>query len=636
MLAVLVPCLAIILLDFRTEMETTANAWVGVLGYGRSEHWFALPVYQNYVNFGSALPIVSHITLTPFAVLGEWFSVQYVQQFALTIGLVLAVGYVSNSPFLRTTSGHSKFVFALLFFLPTGYYFWANDWTEHALSSYGLVVGILTFYELARSQSVSFKRTLFGLWFAAYTVMAGHLSYVGVALIAMSTFLAGFLWLSTFRQRLLSSKVVLPSFLLVLLVGLSWSFSLQFLARHGVTTSSRQFSVFDEPLDLFSFGLLSLGQDLIGLNFLGIIPNLFASRNPTLIWPSFLVYPTIVIWRRKRDSSFKIPPAILILACQIIFLSGLMLLADAHNYPFRPGADYQFRDALLPLVFLLSVEVDRLRISPNGLETHRLGGLPEKPPSPHFFTAGVFFLATAVLVGSMWIDELNRKHDFAALADPGGCSELGVGTLVWFSEPIWRGEQPSNPLLPDDCSLLHLVENGQFSAGGWLKMRQTSSDGSDWFELENKVKAISSDPRWNPQGSTSVVARRVETAVPNPENNGHAFEVSDSAMAFGYERCDAPKCVLRLSGAVPADGAIAWNYDPHLTIPSGAGFTTTDLGTLALSAGVPAGTTVTYRTPPWQRISVLAAWALFFFPLVAMPLKSSDSRRVRSQRNVDL
>jgi hypothetical protein len=121
------PAFFFVFWDFRSEIETTANSWIGVVGYERTTRWLLIPVYQNFVNFGSPLPLMSHISSSPLALVGAVLPLQLAQSLSVAVALFALGVTFTTSPLGAEFRGPLTALLALVITLPTAHYFFVND-----------------------------------------------------------------------------------------------------------------------------------------------------------------------------------------------------------------------------------------------------------------------------------------------------------------------------------------------------------------------------------------------------------------------------------------------------------------------------------------------------------------------------
>lgn len=625
------PSLLLVALDLRSEIETTVISWLGVAGYTRSLRWALLPVYQNFINLGSSLPLMSHITVSPIAVLGALLPVQIVQQLVLTTALIATSAIIATSTLSAEIRPVSMTPLSALLLLPTAHYFTVNDWSDNALTSYGTIILLLMMVELNLCESTDRLRPHVLLWIGALHLSIGHFGHLGVPIYALV--FTGILSCSNriFRLNIRRHFFWFHLWLAALLCGLIWLPSAKYLAQNRVISNPRPLSLPSQVKDFFWMGAHPFLEELFHMSPRNALVQTVTHRGFFAVFP-LLVISVITAFRSRQKSGDEPKPYRLQVA---LLASASCLLAltfgtGSSRYPLRPSSDYQFRDAILPLLaFTICLAPSRKKRLT--AEFERCGSTQVQEASNRLEHWGRLLLLACCPLGTAIA--LNFAHSGVS-SDGGievaGCADAGELATIWVDYPVWRGEQPASPYHPKDCSLLQMIEDNQFSLSGWLKMRQTPSDGDPSFELENRTETLDLvqyssiyNPEFVPLSSSDLV-------ITYPEPPPLLDTIASRQQAPAYERCDDQSCVISLLRTLKIDESILWNADPNLRWAGEAGLAGMKGGLVTTAADLRTSTKLLYRVPSLQKLSILAAWSLWLgIPIVTIIRVSAASRSRR-------
>jgi hypothetical protein len=586
--------------DLRKEVETSITSWLGVLGYDRTVRWAGVPVYQNFVNLGSQLPLMSHISSSPLASLGSLVPVQIAQQLLLAAVLIGAAWAVASSPALQTLSLRQCLPLSTIFLVPTSHYFLANDWSELAIATVGATPLFMLLVELNLGFKRTAKQTGLLLWLAFSCLSIDHFGHIGALSYPLLVLILTSIQHDDFR-RIISGRVLISTAVLSLLVVAYWFHDVKFLSQNGVTANPRSESLGSQVAGFLSAGFGSSVESIMLGQLKESVIFLASTRTLFLIWPIFVVLAAL---RFSHNGSRKLCPLqkswLIRVAGTVLAISSLALFAGRHAYPFRPSADYQFRDALLPLLMLTYFSVlpasgnNSLSTDPNLNSSKNRRN--ERATQQHPLGLAMFtVIATCFLI----IAAPYRKG--AATETAPNCGSLGKGATIFAADSSWRGQQPDDPNLPAQCSLFQVIRDDQFSINGWLKMRQTPSDGQAKFELENKVADVA--PALLELMPIDAIVQNGTLALAN-RPDGVRIDSSDSVRQ--YQRCQTGQCVMKIE---PSEGVLIWNFDPNLRIDSedSLNFGRTSVWPTLNTEGP---VLLAYQVPLTQKIAISAGWSL--------------------------
>lgn len=601
------PAISFILLAPRIENETTTNAWVGVLGYSRAATWLGLPVYQNFLNFGSALPLMSSVSLSPLTPLGGLFPVQVVQIILLTVSTLLGAHVMLRTAFIQRHVSFQKTTVATILLYPLVHYFFANDWTEYVPGAHGFAILTCVLLGLSEDPVRSDISTASALWVGASLLTLTHLGYVGALLFPL-------LLLSAIMGLKVTSRIVRRSrtlrrtivTLLVLVAGV-WSSQILHLLGLGVTNNARPRSLRRLATELYTFGVSESFRQFEGIEPLNVIRHLPYNRSLFLLWPAILVIFWVKVLRHQ-NVRYAVIEEIFFRRITLAILMMALFAVSGNNvsYPLRPSDDYLYRDAIVILMALMlgvAFKPKSWRGAKQGesriLVAHYYRGRTATVMNLLFLTAG--FIIGQIL--PLWSG--GAETSAGSLT----CSELPRYEVVWVSGATWEGTQPDNFFDPTECSLFQMVESDLYSVGAFLKIRQTSSDGEIRVDLQNRVGEA--DLRLVPPGSIDRLWLERSTGL---ELFRSEKELGGSTSRYfaTVKRCHSSSCVLKIS-EIEADrnNEILWNYDPNLVAVPETELLKTSDGYIQVGAATQNGLQIRYRPPIEQKVSILAAWTLF-------------------------
>jgi len=615
------PALFFAFWDFRSEIETTANSWIGVIGYERTTRWLLIPVYQNFVNFGSPLPLMSHISSSPLALVGAVLPLQLAQSLSVVVALfALGVTFIT-SPLSTAFRGPLATLLALVITLPTAHYFFVNDWSDEVLATCGLYILILVLTEFMCLERAMDFRQAFALWVGVALISLTHLGYLGAPIISLVLLSLIGMTLRVLRGHLTNKFLLILMLSLVTAIVGYLLFDIRYLWENGVPSNPRPRSVRSYVKEALTLGVLPSIQSLRSGDLLDATYLLAERRTLFFLWPAMIIPATARLVRLRRSGPLdQHHRAATVLLVTCLVLAALGSLAGSSSYPLRPSADYMFRDAILPMAVIALA-----------LTRHR-GSRDEAMTNSRRSRAGV--KAVSVTVALIGAPALLWTLATASLADERDSSEansvchsLGEEATIWVEAPIWYGEQPDNPLIQNDCSLFQMIEDGQYSVAGQLRMRQTSSDGDPAFELVNRT--VEAHPELLTPLLNAHIVRADRSLLSLPELPPEDLAGVGAAR---YSRCPAGACVLTLERSSSSSVRLTWNHDANLRSSGAANLEDSGDGYLLITGMTDNGVTITYSPPPLQKVSVMSAWVLFAaIPagLGAVWLARRNSSRVR-------
>jgi len=618
-LILVAPSLSLVVIDFRTEVETSVTAWLGVLGYGRTVKWAGVPVYQNFVNLGSQIPLMSHISSSPFASLGGLVPVQTAQQLLLATVLIISASALITSPALKTLSLPQYIPLSAVFLVPTSHYFLANDWSELAIATIGTVPLLMLVIELNLGFRRTTKSILFFIWFGFVCLSVDHFGHFGALTIPLFAVALASIRNKHFRQAI-DRHVLGGVAILSLLLLAYWFHDLRFLAQNGVQSNPRPMSLGGHFTNFASAGIGPSVTSIIHGEPLQSVLLLASSRSFFFIWPISFAFLLFGVARKQCWTLHPLSKCWLTsVTGVIVVISGLVLLSGTSTYPFRPSADYQFRDGLLALTTLTYFSA-RTAFAGSAKPSYTRSTRPldangRRTSKQHQATVAT----VTVIAASLMIFAVPRMKGTAISSGP-SCGSLGKGTTIWVDYPAWRGEQPQNPAQPTQCSLFQMIRDDQFSIGGWLKMRQTASDGSTEFELENRIEDL--NPAFAERLPIDALVRdgALERRSPRADHSVRP-----------YKRCLDQSCVIEMEPTLGSAQILMWNFDPNLRSDSNLAMDQ------EVSDGWPAfsdksAATLIYRAPLSQKVAVSAGWLLHVGGSLWMliTIVHAKSRRFRS------
>ena len=611
------PVLCFMTLAPRTENETSINAWIGVLGYSRSTTWLGLPVYQNFLNFGSALPLMSNISLSPLSILGTYLPVQHVQICMLALSTLLCANALLKESFLQHHIRYLKTTISCILGYPFLHYLYANDWTEFVLGTHGFTVLCCTLLGLLSKSSEPTKTPWGALWLGGCLVSLTHLGYAGAVIFPLILVCLSMGVGSVIQALKRTSRLALTLLSLSMLIGGLWLGQLVHLFNLGVINNARPTSARHLLDELLTFGLSASVREFETAGFFQVVRHLPYNRSLFLVWPALLAILWLLL-QGKTKTEFSAADRALFrrLTIAIILIFLLASLGNFLSYPLRPSYDYLYRDSIVVLFFLMAgVASGTLTTKPLG----RLEGRPRlfpQPPNGTTTVIALLFILTGVSVGQVLPILVIERSQHGNL----GCSEVSRLETIWVGEDFWNGTQPRNPFRPADCSLYQLILAEQYSVGAWLKIRQTSSDGASGIEIENFVEDANLEHL--PKGSIDDVWLEVDGKLEkfeletNPEDRNLIYFAK-------VERCVKAECVFKVSG-LDADrkASILWNYDPGLYSVPKAALTRSADGYIELSGHREGDLEIRYAPRVEQKISVVSAWTLFTLVPLARLLRN--------------
>jgi len=614
MIYITAPSLIVLALDLRTEIETTVTTWLGVAGYERTITWARIPVYQNFINFGSPIPIMANIANTPLAILGMLLPVQLVQQTFVFVSFIWASYFTATSGALRSISLTRLTPISALHFLATAHYTYSNDWSELILSSIGLYILILLFIETNLNLNVAPTRQATMLWLGASLASLDHFGHAGVTVITMTILFVGSLRHALFRNWAKRVSTILYLSLLAVLITLIWFPSLNILLQNSVDSNPRPRPALSSLLDLASLGLSTQMEALLGSEIRDF-PNILSANRAIFfgVLPLFILAFRGLLASRKRprDDPFRLVHESLFMTS--VVLAMLAIFAGSVGYPLRPSQDYFFRDAILPLLIFGIIITDANQMV--------LQDEPRSSDSRKRF--GLSILALAVGFAALSLSSITAKRHGWFVSEsqadeviPGNCEALGAGTTIWSeyspelsgrgNSTLWRRNQPINPFRPSDCTILQMIRSDQNSIAGWLKIHQTSSDGKAFFELDNITVSLTPGLLDNFDDVYVYDGRSLQI---------ESLATSDESDDIDYVRCPNEACVLRILNTEDG-GQLVWNYNENLLFSGRGLFEQSDDGFFQFKGPSGQSGIILYQTPLSQKFGALASWALW----VGVPL----------------
>ena len=594
------PALFFAFWDFRSEIETTANSWIGVIGYERTTRWLGIPVYQNFVNFGSPLPLMSHIASSPLALVGAVLPLQLAQSLSVVVALFALGVTLITSPLSTAFRGPLAALLALVITLPTAHYFFVNDWSDEVLATCGLYILILVLTEFMCLERTMDFRQAFALWVGVALISLTHLGYLGAPIISLVLLSLIGMTLRVLRGHLKNKFLLILMLSLVAAIVGYLLFDIRYLWENGVSSNPRPRSVRSYVKEALTLGVLPSIESLRSGDLLDAAYLLAERRTLFFLWPAMIIPAGARLVRFRRsgplDQHHRVA-AVLVVTC--LTLAALGSLAGTSSYPLRPSADYMFRDAILPMAVLALALTRRRSTSDEAMTNSRRSRAGVKAVSVTVALIGapalLWTLATASLA-----DEKDSSEATAV------CHSLGEEATIWVEAPIWYGEQPDNPLIQNDCSLFQMIEDGQYSVAGQLRMRQTSSDEDPAFELVNRTFEAHPDLLTPLLNAHIVRADRSLLTLPELPS----AELAEAGAAR-YSRCLAGECVLTVDRTSSSPTRLIWNHDVNLRSTGAANLEDSGDGYLIITNATGSDVTITYSPPPLQKVSVMSAWVLF-------------------------
>ena len=594
------PALFFAFWDFRSEIETTANSWIGVIGYERTTRWLGIPVYQNFVNFGSPLPLMSHIASSPLALVGAVLPLQLAQSLSVVVALFALGVTLITSPLSTAFRGPLAALLALVITLPTAHYFFVNDWSDEVLATCGLYILILVLTEFMCLDRTMDFRQAFALWVGVALISLTHLGYLGAPIISLVLLSLIGMTLRVLRGHLTNKFLLILMLSLVTAIVGYLLFDIRYLWENGVPSNPRPRSVRSYVKEALTLGVLPSIQSLRSGDLLDAAYLLAERRTLFFLWPAMIIPAAARLVRLRRsgtlDQHHRVS-TVLLVTCLV--LAALGSLAGTSSYPLRPSADYMFRDAILPMA-VLGLVLSRQRCSRDEAMTNsRRSRAGVKAVSVTVALIGapalLWTLATASLAAENDSSEANAV-----------CHSLGEEATIWVEAPIWFGEQPANPFIQDDCSLFQMIEDGQYSVAGQLRMRQTSSDGDPAFELINRT--VEARPELLTPLLNAHIVRADRSLLTLPELPPEELAEAGAAR---YSRCLAGECVLTVDRTSSSPSRLIWNHDVNLRATGAANLEDSGDGYLIITSATGNDVTITYSPPLLQKVSVMSAWVLF-------------------------
>lgn len=594
------PALIIAFWDFRSEIETTANSWIGVIGYERTTRWLLIPVYQNFVNFGSPLPLMSHISSSPLALLGSVLPLQLAQSLSVAFALVALGVTLTTSPLGVEFRGPMPALLTLVITLPSAHYFFVNDWSDEVLATCGLYIIILVLTELMSLERAMDLRQAFAIWGGVALISLTHLGYLGAPVISLVLLTLIGMTVGSFRRHLTNTFLLILTLSLVTAIVGYLLFDIRYLWENGVPSNPRPRSVRSYVKEALTLGVLPSIQALRGGDLLDAAYLLAERRTLFFIWPAMVIAAGARLVRLRHSGPLdKNHRVAMVLITTCLTLAALGSLAGTSSYPLRPSADYMFRDAILPMA-VLSLAL-----------TRRRGPRDEDLTNSHRSRAGVMAIAVvAALIGipALWMNlttayltgEGERSEENSV------CHSLGEEATIWVEAPVWYGQQPANPFIQDDCSIFQMIEDGQYSVAGQLRMRQTSSDGDPTFELINRTSEA--HPELLAPLLDAHIVRADRSLLTLPESPPEKLADLD---AVRYSRCPSGACVLVVDKGSHGPARLIWNHDANLRSSGTGHLEDSGDGFLRITGMTDSDATITYSPPPLQKASVISAWVLF-------------------------
>ncbi|NBV73713.1 MAG: hypothetical protein EBR65_01895, partial [Actinobacteria bacterium] len=262
------PALIIAFWDFRSEIETTANSWIGVIGYERTTRWLLIPVYQNFVNFGSPLPLMSHISSSPLALLGSALPLQLAQSLSVAFAFVALGVTLTTSPLGVEFRGPMPALLTLVITLPAAHYFFVNDWSDEVLATCGLYILILVLTEFMCLERTMDFRQAFALWVGVALISLTHLGYLGAPIISLVLLSLIGMTLRVLRGHLKNKFLLILMLSLVAAIVGYLLFDIRYLWENGVPSNPRPRSVRSYVKEALTLGVLPSIQSLRSNNLL--------------------------------------------------------------------------------------------------------------------------------------------------------------------------------------------------------------------------------------------------------------------------------------------------------------------------------------------------------------------------------
>lgn len=624
------PSLLLIALDLRSEIETTATTWIGVAGYERTVSWALIPVYQNFINFGTPLPIMGGIANTPLALLGLVFPVQVAQQILILGALLTSSFCFATSKSLGLDTYGRTMPYSALNLLFTSHYFLVNDWSEVALSSFGLQVLVLLILEVNLEPRETPLRHLTMLWLGVSLVSTDHLGHIGVVVFCLLTLMIASYFNTLFRSRICRPPTLFAIFLLATFVATLWYPSVHILLQNSVSSNPRPRSLEQFFFDLLSLGLVRPEHLEWSLNPLTLYLRVAALRSLFLFVLPLIIFVAWRYARLKRSLEWALNTVtVRSLLIAVFVLSVLAVSSGSLKYPLRPSQDYFFRDAIIPLLLCAATLVTR---NPNRVRsepTRRVGWKP---------LVATTFLTSSAFAGLLALGIAGKAYlisrDEANLLVPGDCRSLEDGALILAqvepeigadsgNQTLWRRQQPANPFSPVDCTLLQMVEDGHNSIAGWLKIHQTPSDGKPWFELDNVTVRV---PNAVLESLNSYYLYNGQDLINVSNKQKRPLDITE------YERCWENSCILKIQTS-SRNSRLIWNFNSNLR-STGSSVVSRGADGFMVVAGSESGSEkLIYDTPSIQKFSALASWALWVGFPSAITVARTGSPRVRDAWN---
>lgn len=596
------PAVGLVWLGPRFEAETTLTAWVGVLGYSRAQRFLGIPVYQNFLDLGSRLPLAAQVSSSPISLFGAITTPDFVQ--AVTLSVFLALTALAAVRFAISNRLLSMFLIGqgALFFFAVAHYFIANDWSEFVIGFLGLYLGLFFIVDARASSFQWHPHHTFSLFLSGLMLSLTHAGYLGVAVYSFAGVLAVNLFSRDFRRFL--SK----GFLFVILSGFlfiaTWLDTGIYLLTNEVLGNPAETEVRDVMRDFLTMGIGSTIQSPI---------DVVVERVLFFPWPIYVAAFLMLAKNRKARTPRAIEASSLRILTAAALVGLIAVVSPTINLPFEPSQNYLYRDGCLLLGFaalLSSVPSSRERVPVRSGPLHAMAPV----------CLGLVFLIAIGLSG------VAHKGMVTSAVGDGPCSSRVEPETFWPEQEIWRASQPLSYGAYADCSLVDIVQQGNYSLGAWLKMRQSLLDGKSQFELENKGEFTPGAlPLFTSLGDYTHVQGNFDKIL--RQNIDLVLEDYHSEGLVALERCFTG-CVIRVEVPGPGSYMIPWNFDPALTADENHKILPNDFGLIDLQATQAGIVEIHYFTPWSQIVSVGASWINFFSPWIAL-LAGELSRKRR-------
>ena len=582
-----IPALIIIWLVPQLDIESKLNSWVGLMGYTRTDRWLLLPVYQNFLEFGSQLPLSAQIGSSPLSLLGSVMSLGDAQRLILSVATVL-FGYLvkfRSSPGPEGVAG--TVLLALVPVYGLGMYWVLNDWSEIYIAFLGMVLLWALFHQMHEAEFRWTPRQSLALIVGVVFLVLSHAGYLGAPLWTLLAFVVGSMTSASFRKNFLTLSTLARLISLFLISGAVWIDTILYLVGNEILDNARV-----EPSGRILTDFLSLG-------LAAAISDPLSGRGFIVIWPVALV--TAIAFGRKSHKFSQVSKNAL--KAYFLSLSMLALIIASSvfgNLPFEPSLSFLWRDGANLLLFGLVASL----LSEQPRETSVFGRSAHKVATA-MLALLIFSAAASAVLGNYILEARGSDRGFSG--DTIDCTDFEKGRTLWLPESVWRWGS-SRTTAFSNCDLESLIQGGYNSVGAWLKMRQSFSDDDTSFELENRT----TDPhRSYDSDFGEIVILCFEDADCETVTGNHAQMDGHQSLT----RCTAEGCVLRLSLSDTSGAQVfRWNQSDGLHLSSSTveieNWTQGEL-TLKPEAQI-REVFLHYEATATQRVSVISHWLLAF------------------------